>query len=422
MDPKHDYVGEAKTAKAGVGLPMRALQALASIRFTVVLFALSIFLIFYGTLAQKHQDIGTTLRQYFYCWVSWVDLGLTSEITKTFFNVELLKEGTTIEVPFFGGFLLGWAMVANLTAAHLVRFKLRWNRFGIIVTHMGILLLLGAEFRRATEAEEFRMSGRKGETVNKLVSFDKTELVLRIPSATAGQDEILTVPGSWIEKAGQTVDDDRLPVKIKVLEYIRNSTDPVPLPAGETPQVTAGYGQFIRINKAKDFSSAGGGGRVNLPAVVLELTDRANGQSLGSYLFGTTLELWQPIPLGNKTYKALYRLQEKTLDYSVKIEECEWEVHPGTGKAKHFASSVVVDNPKTGEKLPVYIWMNHPMYYDSMTFFQSGMDKIDGTMYTSLQVVRNPASNWPLLSCIVVTAGLLIHFVMKLVVFLVRRV
>ena len=52
----------------------RILEPLASLKLTVVLFALSIFLILAGTFAQVEKDIWEVIGLYFRCWFAWVPL------------------------------------------------------------------------------------------------------------------------------------------------------------------------------------------------------------------------------------------------------------------------------------------------------------------------------------------------------------
>ena len=50
----------------------RGLKTLASLQLTVVLFALSIGLIFFGTVAQMDYGIWTVVDRYFWSWAVWV--------------------------------------------------------------------------------------------------------------------------------------------------------------------------------------------------------------------------------------------------------------------------------------------------------------------------------------------------------------
>src|SRR5205085_4504633 len=104
----HDYVGE-KAPPSNKPNPKRfhtLLKPIASLQLTIVLFVLSLLLVFYGTLAQKFDSLNTVLDNYFYCWISWLDLNLTSEFTQRFFSFRLAgteQDRVTCRVPFPGG-------------------------------------------------------------------------------------------------------------------------------------------------------------------------------------------------------------------------------------------------------------------------------------------------------------------------------
>ncbi|MEO1496634.1 MAG: cytochrome c biogenesis protein CcsA [Planctomycetota bacterium] len=118
-----------------------ALQALASLRLTVALFAASIFLVFVGTLAQVDHDIWYVVdHAYFRVWWAQVEwqafYRLAEMITKA--------EPQPIEGGFWfpGGLTIGSLMMANLMAAHTTRFKVaakgRRLAVGLGVTLIGV--------------------------------------------------------------------------------------------------------------------------------------------------------------------------------------------------------------------------------------------------------------------------------------------
>src|SRR4029453_605765 len=90
-----------------------------SLRLTVVLLALGLVLVFLGTLAQVHE-------------------GLWNAQTRWFRSLIVVHEaGDPWWAPFPlirifpGGYLLGILLLLNLIAAHIRRFHLTWNKFGI---------------------------------------------------------------------------------------------------------------------------------------------------------------------------------------------------------------------------------------------------------------------------------------------------
>lgn len=108
----------AKSRSAGE-VALRLLMPLTSLRLTVALFAISIFLIFAGTLAQVDKDIWEVVNQYFRTFFAWIDF-------QVFFPPAFFAGGPpTVPGGFWfpGGWLIGGAMGVNLLAAHALRFK-----------------------------------------------------------------------------------------------------------------------------------------------------------------------------------------------------------------------------------------------------------------------------------------------------------
>ena len=121
------------------------LAPVASLKLTVVLFALSIVLIFVGTLAQVDKDIWEVIGQYFRCWIASVPFQVLVPpsfvvpreildaqevvIDTTYYFMGLIPLGhwKANDIPggfwFPGGKLIGLLLAANLVSAHLIRFK-----------------------------------------------------------------------------------------------------------------------------------------------------------------------------------------------------------------------------------------------------------------------------------------------------------
>ena len=76
----------------------RLVDLFLSLKLTVTLLALSMVLIFVGTLAQVDKGIWTVMDQYFRCWIAWIELSVFSE-----FGV-----GSGGNRPVFGRFSIGF--------------------------------------------------------------------------------------------------------------------------------------------------------------------------------------------------------------------------------------------------------------------------------------------------------------------------
>src|SRR5579863_3930315 len=94
---------------------IRGLGLLGSLRLTVVLLGMSIFLVFAGTLAQVDKGIWSVMDQYFRCMIAWIDL-------KIFFSRDTHVPGA---FPFPGGRLLGALLLVNLLVSHAARIRVQ---------------------------------------------------------------------------------------------------------------------------------------------------------------------------------------------------------------------------------------------------------------------------------------------------------
>src|SRR5262245_54493329 len=87
-----------------------ALKPLASLQLTVVLFALAVVLVFFGTLAQIDNGIWKVVDQYFWSYVVQIKLNLLSQFAKVF--LPGLKVGYLDgSLPFPGGKTIGALML-----------------------------------------------------------------------------------------------------------------------------------------------------------------------------------------------------------------------------------------------------------------------------------------------------------------------
>ncbi len=160
------------------------LRPWASLKLTVVLFALAILLIFIGTLAQVTMDMWEVITLYFRAWLSWIDVtvlfpvswfpNLPEQAMRTIAGMGFLACGLAAAVRcmtwrkgawrwriilagvavlfvcetvltvrygafwFPGGATIGTLLAVNLLAAHLVRFKVQAQGLRLLVGLVGV--------------------------------------------------------------------------------------------------------------------------------------------------------------------------------------------------------------------------------------------------------------------------------------------
>ncbi|MCI0683951.1 MAG: cytochrome c biogenesis protein ResB, partial [Gemmataceae bacterium] len=133
-----------------------ALMPLASLKLTVALLGMGLFLVFAGTMALTKYDMWEVVRTYFRTPFVWVELQIF--FPPAFFPGKPQVPGG---FPFPGGWVLGGLMFINLLAAHSVRFTVQTRGLrlasGIAVIALGLLVtwlvIVGYEDRDGTRTE-----------------------------------------------------------------------------------------------------------------------------------------------------------------------------------------------------------------------------------------------------------------------------
>jgi ResB-like family len=414
------------------------LRPIASLRLTVVLFALSIFLVFCGTLAQVEMGLWTTMDTYFRSAFVLIPFQLFVQFGKVFFHFprEWQVAGS---FPFPGGWLLGGLLLANLLAAHLVRFKCTWRRSGILLIHAGLIIMMLSELVTGLFAVESRMTIAEGETVNFIDVQRQLELALTDPS-NPKFDDVVVVP-AWILKKGGRISTDDLPVDIEVVEYMDNSSlDPLEGGANpEGPTFRSAVGSRFKLTRHSEESGAASE-KSDFPSVRVRFLEKGTGKPLETEQSDregvSTLSLWfywnatsripfyqfapQHVKTGGKTWTVELRPRRVYQPFRLHLIKFTHKKYIGTNTPKDFSSLVQVTDPSRHEDRQVKISMNEPLRYAGETFYQAGF--FPNEKGTILQVVNNPGWLMPYISCVIVALGMIFHFGLHLVEFLQRRV
>jgi hypothetical protein len=396
------------------------LKPLASLQVTVVLFALSILLVFFGTLAQVDFGIWTVVDKYFWSWIVMVPGDLFNKFGQVFLGFPKgVQWGWSFPLP--GGKLLGGAMLVNLLAAHLVRFKLSWKRSGIMLIHSGLILLFVGEFVTREYAVEQRMSILEGSTATYTEDNRTVELAV-VDQSDPAEDQVTVVPQSMLRSEKGRITHPDLPVDLQIVEFLANAS--LVNPDGKLPNpATAGTGKDKVAVRLREVSGVEPNQKVDLPAAYVTLYKKGTDVVIGTYL--TSLELTltgltEEFEAAGKKYEMSLRFKRYPKKYSLQLLKFRFDRYPGTEKAKNYSSQVILRDPEQGVQREVTIEMNVPLRHRGETFYQSNFDKAETTTY--LQVVNNPGWLIPYTSCVVVTLGMLIHFGISLIRFLNRRI
>lgn len=105
-----------------------ALRLIASLKLTITMFLLGMVVVFVGSLAQARRDVWLVVDQYFRTFVAWIDVAdlFPPAMFPGFIGIDWdASLGSLRYIPFPGGWTIGWILLANLVAAHYLRFKIR---------------------------------------------------------------------------------------------------------------------------------------------------------------------------------------------------------------------------------------------------------------------------------------------------------
>lgn len=445
------------------------LSWLASLRVTVVLLAMAMYLIFVGTLAQVEAGIWQVVDEYFRSWFVRVKFDVFRSI---------LNPGST--EPWKGahwfpsGFLVIGALLVNLVAAHAVRFKIMgkgkplwigvaliavgtavtaytvlhqqtsariqqdvmlmlgiWSvpmavigagcylvfgkrKAGIVLVHAGLILMLLGEYITGLGAEEGRMLISEFGSSNVVIDTREVELAF-VSQLEDGRDRHIVVPQPLIEDADETdeqIKGDDLPLSIRVDEWMPNSK-----------LGTRGSAVLTDPTKVKWIATevpevTGTEQSEDRPSVMVSFYQ--GDQRLGQHLLST----WPyvpavPIEVNGKTYQVSLRFKHTHLPYSLQLDDFRHDTFTGTRTAKNYSSDLRLELADRENSRDAFIKMNQPLRYDNKAFFQSGFfqQPLNKNLGTILQVVDNPGAWVPYLSCVIVTMGLAIHFIASLIRF-----
>jgi len=376
---------------------LRFLKPLSSLRLTIVCLACCMVLLFAGTLDQVHVGIFEAQNRYFKSFL-------------LFFTIP----GAGFKVPWFpGGYTLGIVLLANLIAAHATRFRFSWRKTGIIVLHSGIILLLVGQLVTSIFQVESQMRLDQGQTSNFSESPYFDELAI-IDESGKDFDQVTSIPASDLHRGA----DLKLPgsdVAVHVNDFYQNAflINPGQLPSPNYPHLKLGP-MAVAVAAEPTYKQD----ERNQPAT--SVTISANGQPVGTWSLSAAFPTPIRFQVEGRNYQLVLRPKRYYKPFSVTLEQFRHDRYAGTDIANNFSSKVRLVDPSGHENREALIFMNHPLRYSGLTFYQAGFDNNDNT--TILQVVKNPSWLTPYISCALIVLGLVIQFGMHLTNFIRRRV
>jgi hypothetical protein len=357
----------------------RAMSWLISPRLTVVCLAFLMVLTFWGTVYQVRHGLYAAQEMFYNSWffMAWGFL------------------------PFPGTQLVLAVLLVNLVGYLLRSLLTERIKPGILLVHLGLLLLLVGGAVTHYLAEESQLTLEEGASANVAVAYHEWELA--VWKETDARRSVIAVDADGL-RPGDEITFPGLPWTVAVEQFYRNARA-FQMKDGSTPEgLVSGLGisslQPAPLEKEPERNTAAG--------VFVVAAPGQDAARLRVLLFGEEV-CPRALDVGDVKYHLALRRTRHPLPIHVRLLDFQREMHPGTEMARRFSSLVEVD--ADGIRREVTISMNKPLRHRGFTLYQSSYSETpDGRQSSTFAVARNYGRLIPYVATGIMVLGMVVHF------------
>ncbi len=350
--------------------PKKLLYRLAEADMVFWLMPPLILLLIAGTLAQRWIGLWPAMDMFFGSFIIWAG-----------------------PLPLPGAYILLGILSINLTLKFLLKSEWRWAKAGVILTHLGALILLLGGLLTAMTARESYMLIPEGQETPYIYSYTQRNLVI-----FENQKPIIALPYNQIEEWNFSA----LPFDIKLKHWCENCEI---LKRPETPEYNeaAPYQSMAAFMALKN-KPVEPEPESNLTGFEFEIS---SSNQDGIYIAFDGMPKPIEISANDKNYTLIFGKAQSALPFSIALTDFVKDSYGGTDMARNYHSDIIVKDGKL--EWPVRIEMNEPLRYRGYTFFQSSFEQGADFEATILAVVENKGRLFPYIGTIILGIGLLLH-------------
>lgn len=402
-------------------LPAKVFAFLSSFGLATSVLVMLLVLTFLGTLEQAEHGLVASQARYFEsAFIDRIDIGACWRALA--FNA--YWDIGNVSLPLYivpGGYTLMAILFVNLLCGGIMRIRKSPKTIGVIISHFAILFMIAAGAVTHHFAKEGNMNLREGQTADEFLSFhDRVIEIEKVQTDPKAKRSVLVIDEAkyrdLTDGKGRTFTSESLPFDLMITSWRKNAQ---PKRDAEGSRADAVDGYFIQeLPQLDEAGAAMADEQLGSACVAIAKIKKGDEKQTGI--------LWEfaaaPWTVTVGTDKYLISLVHRTykLPFAVRLDETKEEKHPGTERASLFSSKVTKISGDHEEKR--YITMNEPVRSEGYAVFQStfssGEKEGTGVKSSGFMIVENPADHWPLISCIIVAEGLLLHFLMMLARFI----
>jgi hypothetical protein len=399
----------------------RIFSFLASFGLATVVLTLLLVLTFLGTLEQAEFGLVASQARYFESvFVDRIDIGACwrALALDVYWNIGNVVLPTPI-LP--GGYSLMAILFVNMFCGGIIRIRKAPRTVGIVISHFAILFMIASGAVTYHFAKEGMLNLTEGQTHDEFQSFHERVIEIEKVQPEGQKRTALVIDqrlftdlsNSSDHGKARTFTHDSLPFDLTITNW-KQHAEPKRDKVGDRGDAVDGF--FIQeLSKIDPKNGQLLADEALSQACIAVVKDKKGGPEQRGILWEYAAAPWT-VTVGTDKYHINIGRRSYKLPFAIRLDHTEQEKHPGTERARRFASKVTKLHGTREEKREVT--MNEPVRGEGYAIFQSTFD--DGSRSQSkvkssgFQVVENPSDHWPLISCIIVAIGLLIHFVMML--------
>lgn len=372
----------------------RIFSLCASYGLSVVLLLLLMVLVFFGTIEQTRMGLFEVQQRYF----------------ESIIVVHWLFDVFPLPLP--GGYLLLTLVVVNMVCGAVVAAPKRITRPGLLIAHLGVILLILGGFVSYHYAINGNMPLYEGETSNRFQSYVDWEVRI-VEYKDEDEANVYRIPQKHFGREGYQSDRlfyaESLPFRLFVPYYHRNCQ---PMPTQTAPSVDGV--SLVPLNSQQEAEQ-------HVPGMHV-LLETADGEAHSGILWALETSPWR-VDIEDTPYAISLNRREWELPFSLTLNRFNHERHPGTSIPSYFSSEITLTEGSAQRE--VLIRMNEPLRHRGYTFYQASWGPPEASpgapLYSVLAVTRNPAGQWPMFASCIISLGLLIHFSQVLMRYLKRQ-
>lgn len=383
----------------------KILDFFSSYLLCVICLVLLGLLVWFSTLEMQDIGLSGALEKYYSHKVFWV--------------FPEVNGGMKTYLPLPGAYWVCCVLFVNMMLGGILRLRKGWRNAGVVMSHMGIVLLLVVGFVDHHRSIHSKMEVYQGEKYDYATKFDYTSIEVSEFNDEGEKQKPYVIKHEMLEDLGDkmrrfTFKD--LPFDVEVRHFRENA---VVLEASknvrtkESGEVIDGF--FLHpmdVDPSMDYYNYG----------CYALVKPKNGEPSRQILLSRSIGFPQTFSVDGKLYGMEMPNEIWNMPFSVDLINSVGEYYPGTKRPSKFQSTISwIGEDEKQEKIQT-IKMNHPMRYKGFTLYQANWNEpINGLEFSGFEVVTNPVDQGPKICMWISAIGLCIHFGIKLVNYLERE-